>query len=75
MAEWCTQRNAEASQRLNETIKQGELRIAQAREDSLQSIREISLSLSSDIVEKMTGFQPSPETLQAALARMKGGVL
>lgn len=75
MAEWSTQRNAEATQRLNETIKQGEMRIAKARDDSLQSIKDVALGLSSDIVEKVAGYQPSPDVLQAALAHIEKDAL
>lgn len=74
VAEWSVQRSSEAAQRLNETIKQGEARIAQARADSLQSIKEVALGLSSDIIEKIGGTQVSPDALQAALARVEKDV-
>lgn len=74
VAEWSVQRSSEAAQRLNETIKQGEARIAQARADSLQSIKEVALGLSSDIIEKIGGTQVSPDALQTALARVEKDV-
>jgi F-type H+-transporting ATPase subunit b len=69
-----SQRQGQEEAKLAQHLAQAEDRIRQARDDAMSNVRGIALDTAEAITEKLSGRRPSPSEIDAALARVQGGV-
>ncbi|SDG46028.1 F0F1 ATP synthase subunit B' [Roseospirillum parvum] len=61
-------RQREVSARLAEEIKNGEARIAKARDEALDSLADIAADTAAAAAEKVAGIRPAPDETRKAVA-------
>lgn len=61
-------RNREVSARLSSQIRDGEDRIAKARNEALSSVRDVASGVAGDAVARLAGISVDPDSVQVAVS-------